>query len=217
MKVLRKEKRCVFQLDTSEKIVIPSRMYPLETDGYQLIYSDNTEPINDNKIVEILNSVEAVQGCCFTNSGKLLKALHENGYPNAKQYVGWVFSDTASPPVHHSFVMIDNHILDLSIQILSRDKAEFDKIAIGQNLTKNELRSVMVAALKDKVKIPNNLKCNVGKCDNMYLYCAAEGTEEQGRSRNHILRKEYPQHPAFKDVKNSITKTQEMMIQEGLI
>ena len=113
--------------------------------------------------------------------------------------------------------MLDNHIIDLSIQILSRDEAELNSLAMERNLTKDEMRKEIIERLRNKKDMPNHLKCNVGKCDEMYLYCAAEGTEEQGRNRNHILREEYPQHPAFKDVRNGVTKTQTMMIAEGLM
>ena len=44
-----------------------------------------------------------------------------------------------------------------------------------------------------------------------YMYVAAEGSREEGIARNELLRKEYPSHPAFRDVHNGMTETQRLL------
>ena len=43
------------------------------------------------------------------------------------------------------------------------------------------------------------------------MYVAAEGSREEGIARNELLRKEYPSHPAFRDVHNGMTETQRLL------
>ena len=212
--ILEKETRVIFKVQgIEEKIIIPSSKYPLESKPYQLIHSGNTEPVTDNKIIEIFNSITPKVGHCFSNSGKLARELIDAGY-DAKQYVGWVFTHD-DYPVHHSFVMVNNHILDLSVEFLGKDLDYIRRVSKEKGLNKDGMRKLIIEYHEERAGLPNHIKCNFGKCDSMYLYCAAEGTETEGRIRNQKLRNEYPDHPAFKDVKNGMTKTQRMIYEKA--
>lgn len=211
-KYIKKPERIILTLESDDKVVIPSRMFPLESKPYRLITSENTEPAKDKEIIRIFDSIDYTIGRCFTNSQKLVNALMDAGYP-AKQYVGWVFPDRDGYPIHHSFVMLDDHILDLSIEFLSKDIQDLSQ----KQRSEDEARKVLIQQHEIKKSLKNHEKCNLGKCDSMYIYVAAEGGAEEGKERNRILRREYPNHPSFENVTNDITKIQQMMLQRNII
>lgn len=211
LKYIDKPERIIFTLENGEKVVIPSRLFPLESGPYRLITSENTEPVKDEEIIRIFDSIDYSIGHCFSNSQILVKALTEAGYP-AKQYVGWVFPDREDYPIHHSFVMLYDHLLDLSIEFLYKDMQEMGR----KQRSADEAREVLIQQHEIKKSMKNHEKCNFGKCDSMYIYVAAEGSADEGKERNRILRREYPNHPSFKNVTNGITKTQQMMLQRNI-
>ena len=45
-------------------------------------------------------------------------------------------------------------------------------------------------------------------------YIGATGTREAGIIRNEELKRIYPQHPCFRDVKNGITRGQEILLRK---
>ena len=209
-----KEKKVVVYINQETKVIIPSRLYPLEKENYRIVTPDNTEPITDPKVIEIFDTLEVRLGECFSNAEKLTRALRDAGYP-AEQYVGWIFAGEGTYPVHHSFVMLENHILDNSVEFLKKDMADFYYMQLKYRMSQDELRMYMIEQHQAKKDIKNHKKCNVGKCDSYYIYVGTEGSAEQGRSRNIALRQEYPQHPSFQDVHNGMTRIQSMMRQHG--
>lgn len=211
LKYIDKPERIIFMLKNGEKVVIPSRLFPLESEPYRLITSEITEPVKDEEVIRIFDSIDYSIGHCYTNSQMLVEALTKVGYP-AKQYVGWIFPDGADYPIHHSFVMLENHILDLSIEFLFKDIQEMSQ----KQRSKEEAREALIQQHEVKKSVKNHEKCNFGKCDSMYIYVASEGSAEEGKERNRILRLEYPNHPSFKNVTNGITKTQQMMLQRNI-
>ena len=114
MEIIKKANRVIYKV-SGETISIPSRMYPLESDSFQCFNADNTSEIVDEKIKDIFDSIKPETGRCFTNAETLCVALNKAGYP-AEQYVGWLFMENELP-IHHSFVVLNDHILDLSISL----------------------------------------------------------------------------------------------------
>ena len=125
MEIIKKASRMIYKVN-GETISIPSRMYPLESDSFQCFDADNTSEIVDKRIVEIFDSIKPETGRCFTNAENLCVALNEAGY-QAEQYVGWLFMEDELP-IHHSFVVLNDHILDLSISLKSEDFAKLDSV-----------------------------------------------------------------------------------------
>lgn len=56
--------------------------------------------------------------------------------------------------------------------------------------------------------------CIFGMVDKMYHYIGAPGTREDGIRRNQELRQSCSQHPCFQDVKNDITRGQEILLRK---
>lgn len=210
MEIIKKANRVIYKV-SGETISIPSRMYPLESDSFQCFNADNTSEIVDERIIAIFDSIKPEVGRCFTNAETLCVALNKAGYP-AEQYVGWLFMEDELP-IHHSFVVLNDHILDLSISLKSEDFAKLDSMTKIYK-TKDEAREYITEYILQKEQLPNHQCCIFGIVDKMYHYIGAPGTREDGIKRNKELRKIYPQHPCLQDVKNGITRGQEILLRK---
>lgn len=210
MEIIKRANRVIYKV-CGETISIPSRMYPLESGSFKCFDSDNTSEIVDERIIAIFDSINPEVGRCFTNAENLCTALQKEGYP-AEQYVGWLFMGNELP-VHHSFVVLDGHILDLSISLKSEDFEKLDSITVKCK-TKDEARERIAEYILQKEQLPNHQRCVFGVVDEAYHYIGAQGTREDGIKRNKELRKIYPQHPCFQDVKNGITRGQEILLRK---
>lgn len=211
MEIIKKANRVIYKV-SGETISIPSRMYPLESDSFQCFDADNTSEIVDERVAAIFDSIKPEVGRCFTNAENLCVALNEAGY-QAEQYVGWLFMEDELP-VHHSFVVLDGHVLDLSISLKSDDFAKLDSVT-AKCKTKDESRECIAEYIRQKEQSPNHQRCIFGMVDKMYHYIGAPGTREDGIRRNQELRQSYPQHPCFQDVKNGITRGQEILLRKN--
>lgn len=210
MEIIKKKDRVIYKVQ-DETISIPSRMYPLESGSFKCFDTDNTSEIVDERIIAIFDSINPEVGRCFTNAENLCTALQKEGYP-AEQYVGWLFMGDELP-VHHSFVVLDCHILDLSIALKSEDFEKLDSIT-AKCKTKDEARERIAEYILQKEQLPNHQRCAFGVVDEAYHYIGAPGTRETGIRRNQELRQSYPQHPCFQDVKNGITRGQEILLRK---
>ena len=79
---------------------------------------------------------------------------------------------------------------------------------------KDEAREHIAEYILQKEQLPNHQRCIFGVVDKAYNYIGAPGTREDGIKRNKELRKIYPQHPCFQDVKNGITRGQEILLRK---
>ena len=211
MEIIKKANRVIYKV-CGETISIPSRMYPLESDSFRCFDADNTREVVDEKVKAIFDSIKPEVGRCFTNAEKLCVALKKEGYL-AEQYVGWLFMADEFP-VHHSFVVLGNHILDLSISLKSEDYEVLDTIT-SKCSTKDEARECIAEYMLQREQMPNHQRCIFGAVDKTYHYIGAPGTREEGIKRNKELRRIYPQHPCFQDVKNGTTKGQEVLLRKN--
>ena len=116
-------------------------------------------------------------------------------------------------PVHHSFVVLDGHILDLSISLKSADFEKLNSIT-AKCKTKDEARERIAEYMLQKEQLPNHQRCIFGVVDKAYHYIGALGAREDGIKRNEELRRMYPQHPCFQDVKNGMTRGQEILLRK---
>ena len=155
MEIIKKANRVIYKV-SGETISIPSRMYPLESDSFQCFDADNTSEIVDERIIAIFDSINPEVGRCFTNAESLCTALQKEGYP-AEQYVGWLFMGDELP-VHHSFVVLDGHILDLSISLKSADFEKLDSIT-AKCKTKDEARERIAEYILQKEQLLNHQRC----------------------------------------------------------
>jgi len=205
--MIHKQEKVVILLNNNEKVVIPSRLYPLESTPFRILNEENTEPVLEQTIIELFDRAASNIGQCFTNIEQLVKNLNEAGY-DAKQYVGWAFIFGDSQPIHHSVAVLDNSILDLRVNTTQLLK----DLPMG-NYSLDERRQLLAQRYKLLEQLPNHQKCVIGKCCLGEMYVMAEATKEQGQIRNRTLRTEYIDHPAFRDVRaNGQTMMQSMIL-----
>lgn len=209
MDIIEKETRVCFKLQNMV-INIPSRMYPLESDDYKMITFNNTEYIEDEKIIEIFDSITFETGRCFTNTQKLCNALNEAGY-NAVQYVGWIFIEDTLP-VHHSFAIVNGkHLLDTTVNILSQDADFFENIS---RLPQDQYYKEAAKYFIELNKKPHHEVLVCGQVPKEFLYIGSPASAEQGIQRNKDLRLIYPEHLCFKNVQGNSTRLQRTIAKE---
>lgn len=203
MKIIKKLNKTVVALNTGEKMVIPSSLYPLETDPYRMFDCSNTEYIENDEIFDIFDSVTLKPGFAYSSIHELVIRLKAAGY-EAEQYIGWIFLGEFQP-VHHSIAVVGDSILDLRICTNRLIKHPGEE----SQLSYDEMRFIVAENYKSHMLLPNHEICVTGKCEPEEFYIMAPGSMEQGVARNLSLRKIYPNHPAFKDIgDDKLTQTQ---------
>ena len=113
-------------LTHEKKIMIPSKEFPLANKNkkdIKIFIKDITEPVSDETIINIFNSIEIEIGKCFTNAQKLLLALENENIQGWEYYSGWNFVYN-SLPVFHTWIAKDNQVLDFTNKISNKDLEE---------------------------------------------------------------------------------------------
>ena len=107
-----------FRLDGCVQ-VMGTKMFPLPSKSNVFYYNNEvTNPIEDEQILKVLDSLEFKEGFCYQNSNKIVKALEQIGV-DAEFYAGWLFY-MSDYPVHHSWVVIDDKfVIDMSVNVLA--------------------------------------------------------------------------------------------------
>lgn len=207
MKIIRKENRAVFKGIVNDgiggtNIIIPSKMYPLEEGEYAIFNSENTTPVSDRKVLDIFDSVKPDLNDSFTNAEILCHLLSKEGY-EAVQYNGWVFLED-NVPFYHSFVMLDSHMLDVTINFTSKLINDIPDIEYTdyRQIENEDIRNIISENYRQFYKRPNRERLTCGQCDSLYLYIGTPSGKERGIETQQRLEKNFPEHPAFEKYKN---------------
>ena len=198
-----------------QKIVIPSRLFPLNGEGdIRIFTAHNTELLNDNKIAEIFDSVEFNLGRCFENIDDLFNRLTEGNISDIVIYVGWKYIPIHIVPVHHCILVYkDNYVLDFT--------SDSEHIAIMNEMKKHEnvqpdIRRKVYADIKiNRHKLKHSIRTCFGYIEKDCLFIGRPCNPSIGRETNKELRMCYPNHIAFRDIQNGTNKTQ-MAIKQKL-
>lgn len=195
-KVRFKEDRVVAKLysDKGEfikSVIIPTTYYPLSDNNFRYFHKENCEKCVDERVGKIFDSVEYNIGRCYTNSERFLNALKENGYEQAKIYVGWMFTCGATYPVHHSWVVLGNSLFDFSDDF----ECLFDRYGEEMNGANTKAGFAEVFAKFHKLGLSNTERCGVlGVPSEGVLYVGSECEAQHGIDIYNALMKEFPQH-----------------------
>lgn len=218
-KVKIKENRVVVKLVDSEKkfrdsVIIPTEYYPLKDTNFEVYHKNNCEEIKDKKVIEIFNSIEYRIGYCYQNSENLVNRLKENGY-NAKQYCGWLFIDNESIPNFHSWVILNNSLLDLA--------DEFNVLYHINPMNWNDVttKEEQIKVLADfhlyikKNKISNSDRCNIVGIPTIGLmYVGGECSAKDGRSVYNNMMRRFPNHASYKKGDERGNETQQYIYEK---
>lgn len=219
--VRQKENKVVVKLKNQdgtfkESCIVPTVMYPLNG-PLQVFNTNNTCLVEDKTLLEVFNSVKYQVGKCYQNSIDLAAALRALGY-EAKTYVGWLFLSETTYPVHHSWVVVENHVLDLSddysIMLYGDNKKNFDNCK-----SLEEQRQMLASFRQAAAKQPNSVRCSPVGCPSSFLlYIGCECDPDKGRKIYRDLIKTYPNHPVHKNVgADGLNATQSLFKKEGLM
>ena len=194
--IILKENRIIslmtYEAVNPEKIVIPSKMYPLKGEG----------------------DTEFKQGNCYSNSYRLLKNLRNAGINDVSSYVGWFYNCTNDRPVHHCALVYKGiYMLDMS------SDSDIEELKTVRANSKDEIREILAKRYVDRL---NNMSASERSCfgdmmpESLFIAKRLE-PEEGAKFFFEELIKIYPDHPSYRNIisPNGATKTQ-LMIQNLL-
>lgn len=221
VKVIEKENRVVVKMYCRESfvksVVIPTSYYPLNGQ-YEVFTQENTEVLEDEKVLALIDSVEYQIGHCYQNSRLIADTLVFNGY-EAETYVGWLFVDDAIP-IHHCWVKFKDSIIDLSDDfavLFSKENAMH-----FQGVKSKEEYAEVLASFHQFVRerhIPNSVRCcPIGNPHSSLVYIGSVCEPEEGRKIYNQLITQYPDHECHKNVgEDGMNATQRQLFQSGLM
>lgn len=221
IKVNRKEEKVIVKRYTNEKfegsVIIPTSYYPLNGQ-YEIFTQENTEVLEDEKVLALIDSVEYQIGHCYQNSRLIADTLVFNGY-EVETYVGWLFVDDAIP-IHHCWVKFKDSIIDLSDDfavLFNKENAMH-----FQDVKNKEEYVEVLASFQQFVKeyqIPNSVRCcPIGKPHSSLTYIGSACEPEEGRKIYNQLIAKYPDHECHKNVgKDGMNTMQRQLFQKGLM
>ena len=216
-----KEDKAVVKLTNADgsfkgSVIVPTLYYPLNGD-YEVFTYKNTEPVTDEAVLEIFDSVEYHIGHCYQNTEKLVTKLRDAGY-DAKSYVGWMFIDVTEYPVHHCWCVLNGSVLDLSDDHTLMLSGENGKI-INEAKSIQEKRELIASFAAWAKGLRNRDRCTpVGTPTPFMLYIGCECEPEQGRAIYRNLMKDYPDHECERNCdENGWNAMQKLMKEKGLM
>lgn len=190
-----------------KSVVIPTIYYPLKDGVLKTFSSDSCRAVEDGEMLKIFDSVTFQIGRCYLNAENLTQALLTAGY-EAKQYVGWLFLGMQYP-VHHSWVVVGNSVLDLSEDytncILLNPKA----------VRGCSWRDIVVDFHIENKDTPKSVRCGVvGIPTNGLLYVGTECGRSDGIGMYSFLCDNFPEHPCIRGGSGKGTVLQQQIFEK---
>lgn len=195
-----------------DSVIIPTVYYPLCENAFDVFYKDICKEITDDAVLSIIDQVTYKMGHCYQNSEELYTLLTQAGF-DAKLYAGWLFLSEYDYPIHHSWVVLDGSIIDLS--------DDYTLMCIGnkkwQGTGSKKHWANLIAEFQMKVKkenIPNRIRIStVGIPTDGLLYVGCETTIIKAVFSYRDLMERYPSHTTKRHNGNAGTETQRLVKQ----
>lgn len=192
--------------DMINSVVIPTSLYPLHNNDFDIFTNKSCTEITDKKVLKIFDSVEYQVGRCYTMADELKEKLVKAGY-DAKIYTGWMFAGCADTPMHHAWVVLDGNVLDIQDHYSVLYGMNGD---IFKDKTTDECRELIsdFHMYCQKNGISNSERCHpVGVPSDLCYYIGCEvDCAQRGRDIYNRLVEEYPQYYRYE-----VSKTQRMI------
>lgn len=208
-----KSDRLIFNVKDN-KVIIPSRKYPLINNELEVFYAGNTEQLEDAIIKDIYNSLTFKKGRCYNNTKILFNALRNANINDIEIFSGWLIVN-GELPVHHCFVVYKRkHLLDPSInndEFINELNFRIENMK-DKNIEKQ--REVFVKLSKEKSTFLESELTTFGKAASYVTYVATRSTTEEAIELFKKLREAYPNHEAYATDGMSmgkLSKLQEML------
>ena len=197
-----------------ESIIIPTAYYPL-TGKLKVFSTNNTEPIQDDRILDLIDDVKYGVGFCYRNTRNVATILRNAGIANVKTYAGWLFTSEESLPVHHAWVVVnDIHIIDLSDEFTTLFALNGEGLVNAGNDV-GKVRTAFVSAIQKTQGMKNSIRCApVGQPTGFLFYVGAECEPEIAKAEYQTLLAKYPDHETIRNVgKDGLNATQRVIRQ----
>ena len=190
-----------------KSIVLPTAYYPTNSNNdFEVFGTNNTEVL-----LSIIDEIEYKVGYCYTNTEKVIELALKNGI-HLTPYCGWLFIDNNDFPIHHSWCMHGNSLIDLSddFNISKSDKVVQKFLSLK---TKEERWNYIADVHIKSMSLKNTERCKpIGKTHPSLLYIGCPCSPSDGRKIYRNLLKMYPNHEAERNTnKNGMTDMQRII------
>jgi hypothetical protein len=182
-----------------DKHIFGSKLYPLGKKQSVFTYAD-TEQGDYDQIANMLDNSnwEHKDGHCYTNAEILHKVFLELSI-DAKYYGGWVFP-TAGYPVHHAWVVVDDSVYDISINVTAH-RLMTKQIEEGRDPYSKECIREVKRVMSNNKPIKEHFIW--GKVPEHMIYIGSEETPNSARKKyNDAMDRVSNNHPSYRKMDN---------------
>lgn len=195
-----------------------SKEFPLGSRGQSLFTSATTENGDYDNVAKVIENSnwEHKNGYCYTNAEVLHHAFVAHGI-EAKYYSGWVFT-SPQYPIHHAWVVVDDNVYDIGINMKSQQKLIEVAFAGG-----NPYSDKVIKEIKKIEANPYPIQDHFiwGKVNDPMIYVGSEETPTSARMKFNKCMDMFPNHSSYanmnrrrEDGKHFQTKLQKMLLDE---
>ncbi len=180
----------------AHSVVVPTDYHPLPDGEIEVYTANNTTPITDKKILDLLNKINFEMGKCYSISQQVYDVLKKNGY-NPVILEGWMVLLVTTRLVHHCVVKLDDHIIDSSIDDSFID--EFKNLYSQNPSMSLEESRTLIADLyeRDINKKTTEKYPNIGRLCNNAIFIGVPSTADDARNNYNRLMDMYPNHEDY--------------------
>lgn len=174
---------------------IPSKLYPLTNPKkINLFCYYNTEPLEDEVVKEVFDSMKFETGRCYTNTKRLISLLNKRGIFDVEAFVGWAILD--DKPIHHCWAVYkNNYVLDGGATLASYEAMKYVwEHKIGD---KEEQKKIFIDIHKKHASIENHKSKTFGQVIPTYVYVGTPDAPDNGVDIYNQLMKDFPNHPSY--------------------
>ena len=210
IRVTQKPNKVIYKYYEDEKFlrsaVIPTVLYPLPSDNLEVFTAENTEPITDKALLDLIDTVPFKVGHCYSTARGLYDVLTKNGY-SCTTYEGWLGLVGAERLIHHCFLKVgEKHIVETSMSDDFTD--EYMKRVIESGSNSNGSNRLILADLTEERKNWKNSQNNphIGRLAKNIVITGVPNTPESAvNNYNHLMDTYRSKHPDY-DGKNGYSR-----------
>ncbi|MDD3946233.1 MAG: hypothetical protein PHI19_00140 [Clostridia bacterium] len=200
----------------ANSVIMPTSLYPLNGVP-RVFHHHNTSIVDDMSVLSAFDAVSYKIGRCYDNNERVVEELRLRNV-SVFPYAGWAFIGKNQLPVHHSWAVVGNSVIDLA--------DDYTLLASGrhvpapaENESIDKMRLKLASFFEITSKFKNSVRCSpVGVPTPFMLYVGAPCEPSDARKTYQALMREYPRHEAQRNVDPSgFNATQRIFYDKGLM
>jgi hypothetical protein len=186
-----KNHKCYFNAD-GDKHIFGSKLYPIGKRAEIFTIANTTK----GEYKEVAESLERGNwkpstGRCYTNAEILCESFKAHGI-DAKYFSGWVFP-TGGHPIHHSWVVVNENVYDISINMKSHN-LQLQQIEEGRDPYSKEC----IKEIKDLEANWKPITDTFVWGEALMIYVGAENSPNGARVQYNNCVGDVSKHPSYK-------------------